>query len=257
VSAASLTSVYSRRRVGRSAAPTPEDSPAAAETRMLGWRITGCRAQGGPACKEGVAIMNGLLRHVRSVRLVGSAVLVVLLFAFSSGALGQDYIIDQSFEGGLGLSYSIPMHDPLGQEITPALDHVDVVEFCTDDMDYGPPSPPPSLLVEIRDDSISGPLLGTSDVVCPEDGFAGVTRFTFGFSVPLVPGQRYVLRLRQVSGQNWGMQFDGFAIDRYLGGRLIVYGQPRERQDTWFREGVWPVSAAASSTWSRIKLLFR
>jgi hypothetical protein len=31
-----LTGVYSRRRVGRSAAPIPGDSPAGAETRMLG-----------------------------------------------------------------------------------------------------------------------------------------------------------------------------------------------------------------------------
>jgi hypothetical protein len=33
--ASRLTSVYSRRRVGCSAAPTPRDSPAAAETRVL------------------------------------------------------------------------------------------------------------------------------------------------------------------------------------------------------------------------------
>jgi hypothetical protein len=199
----------------------------------------------------------------RSGVLLAAAALVFL----ASLASAQDFVVDQAADNfAPGVYYGIWSHTPLGQEFTPSLDHVDVVELrihattCT------------LFQVLIREDTIQGEILGSATKILDWPN-APVERFEFDEPVPLVPGQRYVIEVRDLSGADGSL---GIRWTKpYSGGRLICHGVPWNSWDAWFREGVWvfpPVLTAANpwfrdgvgaftpveaTTWGAIKSMFR
>jgi hypothetical protein len=124
--------------------------------------------------------------------------------------------------GGFGFGSA-----PLGQEFTPSLAALDIVEIIIGPRDTGTVA-----VVNIRKDSITGPLVGTS-----LPGTFGETAIHFDFAglVALVPGDRYVIEAVLISGPAFGPVF---SEDLYPGGRGIVLGSPLAGRDMGFREGL-------------------
>ncbi len=180
------------------------------------------------------------------------AVLLLVTTPLIAGA--QDYIVDQANDGfEPSLFWSIWLFAPFGQEFTPTYDHVDVVEMWSYDLQGG--GIPSVLMVQIRVDVIDGPVIGTSDYVSVQPDDDGPAYFAFAAPVPVVPGERYVIRLLNTGDWNWGVGVeDGTG---YPGGRIIYYGVPDETNDAWFREGVLHPTSVSARSWGAIKSLYR
>jgi hypothetical protein len=104
-----------------------------------------------------------------------------------------------------------------------------VVELWTRDFSYGGSGA--RLVVNIRESTIYGPILGTSNILQLPEGFYGVTHFTFPSVVPLTPGQKYVIEVVVVAGGSWAF-YDSWAVQS-SGGPYSTY--PGE---TWIVSGV-------------------
>lgn len=117
---------------------------------------------------------------------------------------------------------------PLGQEFTPSLTGLDTVEIL-----IGPRDPATVAIVKIREDSITGLVVGTS-----LPGVFGIDAIHFDFAalVALAPGNRYVIEPVLISGPGFGPVFS--TTDTYAGGRGIVSGSPISDRDMGFREGL-------------------
>jgi hypothetical protein len=151
-------------------------------------------------------------------------------------------LVDQENVVPVSLYDSIQYFSPVGQSFTPMLPGLDVVEFWTADFSgnngYGG-----ELYVNIREASIYGPILGTSDTLQLPDNFYGLTRFTFPALVSLKPGNKYVMEVVVVGGKdwiifyNWGIGSGGGPYSTYPGGDWILDGVEMSNNDLWFREG--------------------
>lgn len=127
-------------------------------------------------------------------RLFSTAAMTVA-FSMAPATVGaHPFIVDQHNDGFVPPFYqNIQLLGPMGQEFTPSLAFLDVVELHTADLvsnDGGA-----ALQLNIRALTIFGAILGTSLVVPLADGFFGVTHFDFPVPVPLVPGGSSSLRL--------------------------------------------------------------
>ncbi|MGI8997376.1 MAG: hypothetical protein ACR2GW_11980 [Pyrinomonadaceae bacterium] len=152
---------------------------------------------------------------VKWVRVVSIATLFFCLSATS--VLADPIIIDQrnddfTPQGGFGFAAG-----PLGQEFTPTLSGLNVVEIL-----IGLNIPNSVGGVNIRIGSISGAIIGTSNLTTVDPnlppGFS-VLRFNFASVVPLVPENIYVIELFLVSG-GYGPVFSD--TDTYARGRAIA-----------------------------------
>lgn len=175
------------------------------------------------------------------------AVMSLLLFAGASRAGAQ---VDQHNDAfAPNLFNSIQLTGPIGQEFTPTLSSLQFVDLYTQDSDNTDPAGA-LLHVLIRQNSISGAILGiSSDVPLPE-GFNGVTHFSFFSPVSLLPGSTYVIQAEVVSGENWSLgRTDLSPIDTYPQGRPITFGAPETDglADFWFREGISEVPELPAS----------
>jgi len=169
---------------------------------------------------------------------------------FYSGVVwAHPFTIDQANDlGPPPGALSIPPFSPIGQEFTPTLSSLDVVELTTNE---GLPGTPGNgigadLFVRIRSGSIIGTILGTSSTVSlpdPSDFTLELTHFDFPSSVPLTPGDLHVIEVVQSGGDP---RYLWTANSFYPGGVRIVngLGEP-DRVDFWFREG--PVSVPEPS----------
>ena len=159
-----------------------------------------------------------------------------LLFAvFPSIASAHSFTIDQFNDPASPLAAFINQ-PPLGQEFTPTLASLNVVELMI--MDSLPTDGVgSSVTVNIRSGSIAGPLLGSSTLVLPNaygGGTFALTHFDFLAPVPLVPGNLFLIDLVATGG--------GFTVavnpsDTYAGGRFISNGNIVSNFDMVFREG--------------------
>jgi FIMAH domain-containing protein len=149
--------------------------------------------------------------------------------------------VDQQQTDGGGFGSSILYAGPLGQEFTPTLDALNFVDLLIADAELDGAGA--TISVNIREDSITGTLLGSSLPVSLPDGF-GVSeispgaevRFVFATPVALTPGNRYVIEITQSAGGNFFAR--GSYPDPYSGGRAIFQGLPAALDDFFFREGL-------------------
>ena len=93
-----------------------------------------------------------------------------------------------------GTHFSIQILSPVGQSFTPTLPGLDVVELWTEDFANGN-GLGSELYVNIREATIDGPILGTSDILELGDNhpfnqfpFSIATHFTFPSFISLTPG---------------------------------------------------------------------
>ena len=132
----------------------------------------------------------------------------------------------------------------LGQGFTPTLPGLDAVLLGLYDVS-GSTTSGAVYRVNIRQDSITGAILGTSEEVAIPDGyssrFSGLVHFDFSARVSLVPGRLYVIQPERVSGE--GLHWDGHWPNPYAGGSLWQRGAPLENIDLVFVEGLHETSA--------------
>jgi hypothetical protein len=198
--------------------------------------------------------------HKFFVLLLLVSLLVISLYPFQIvqaadgiAVVDQTHIVDYPVYGG---HFSIQILSPVGQSFTPMISGMDAVDLWTEDFangnGYGA-----ELYVNIREATIYGTILGTSDTLQLPDNypfhqypFSYGTHFTFPSLISLTPGEVYVIEVVVVGGldwewialHNWGVASFGYAdspgyVD-YAGGMQIVNGVESPGSDLWFQEGL-------------------
>jgi hypothetical protein len=145
--------------------------------------------------------------------------------------------LDQSFDPGFGASGVgwnwVQAHQPIGQSFTPAFPRLWYVELGLDNPSAGPVS----LTLNVRQGTISGPIVGTASLTVPVTGSNNPKFFSAVFlpfpGVPVTPGMTYVLDLVGSGSDTvqWYVQSGG----TYPGGTAIEGGAPDSSQDYIFR----------------------
>lgn len=175
---------------------------------------------------------------LRSTRAVLVAAILLALWIFPATIRAHPFTVDQVNDAFVPpLFDSIQLLSPIGQEFTPALSFLNVVELYTSDFARGNGTGA-SLFVNLRLSTITGAIAGTSSVLVLPDNFSGISHFDFPSIVSLVPGNLYVIEVIVASGDNWGLGSSGGPSSTYPGGNWIVQGVPGPNNDFWFREGV-------------------
>jgi hypothetical protein len=104
-----------------------------------------------------------------------------------------------------------------------------------------------SVSISLRGESITGPILGTSDAVSLPDGFGngsrGFVNFFFATPVQLTPGTTYYFQPVVQSDDTFVALGDRFY--NYSGGNAYLSGVANATLDLWFREGIVDVQVAA------------
>ena len=90
------------------------------------------------------------------------------------------------------------------------------------------------LQVKIREKTITGNIIGTSEITSVPDEFDGVVAFNFPSFIPLTPSNLYVIDITYIKGDNFGI---GGGFNDYPSGCAIVLGQTVSTEDIWFAEG--------------------
>jgi hypothetical protein len=180
----------------------------------------------------------------------------------------QSFIVDQSntnFDPRFLLYQNIEFFSPIGQEFTPTLTSLNTVELVTENFDGAEPS---TLLVNIRQGTITAPIIGTSlPITIPSGSFGSfsLNRFDFPSAVPLVPGSIFIIQVVPVlGGDRRGIGSTGGPLSTYPGGNQILGGVPQPNNDLWFEEGITSIpepslalSILAFGTFGAISMLKR
>jgi hypothetical protein len=165
------------------------------------------------------------------------ALAAALSFTPLLGYTQGTFLYDQqsSDESNLGGGASnIQMNQPIGQSFTPQLSSVEFVRlYLTDSVFDGLGA---TIRVNLRADSITGSVLGSSDAISVSDRFVGPANFFFSSSVPVSPGTIYYFQPEVVSGGLFSVYaYNSFG---YAGGTAYSQGVAVPGWDLWFREGI-------------------
>jgi hypothetical protein len=156
----------------------------------------------------------------------------------TSLAPGQGTLLyDQQAGGpsvGEGDYLLIQTNGPIGQSFVPSLSSVGFVALAFHD-----PNPGNNLgatvYVNLRQDSITGPILGSTQPLSMPDGFAyNATNFFFSTPIAITPGTTYYLEPVVQSGDLWDTIYYHYG---YPNGSAFIQGNPNP-WDLWFREGI-------------------
>jgi hypothetical protein len=149
------------------------------------------------------------------------------------------YVVDQS---NVALpdsnSYNIYLA-PMGQQFTPTLYALDAIELKVSDASCSiVGSSGGSLRLNLREATITGKIIGTTEAMHFPNCFHGILRFNFPAFIPVTPGQVYVMEAIHVSG-NTSVLYMNESPDNYNGGDFIMNGTVKTGKDLWFREGLF------------------
>ena len=170
---------------------------------------------------------------------------IATLFASQVCAIGQGFIFDQQSSTTSANAFAgVIMQNsyPLGQSFTPTLAGIDFVQLAFRDKNIGN-GLGATVYMNVRSDSITGTILGTTAPVSMPDGFgtgpnAAVATFFFSSTVSLQPETLYYLEPIVQSGDQWVI-CDGEYF--YFRGTEIGLGTSFPASDLWFREGTFTV----------------
>ncbi len=149
----------------------------------------------------------------------------------------QNLVFNSAMVFGLALPY--------GQEFMPTFDKVNFVEVLLRDQRRGDAfgtTAGGTFAVNIREDSIDGTVLGTSEIIELPDGF-GVEQwkpvlFKFSNLVSLIPGKRTVIEMLYLEGDPFSVAEAAFLNDVFPEGRRYFSGVPEEMFDMYFKVGL-------------------
>jgi hypothetical protein len=133
-----------------------------------------------------------------------------------------------------GGSVAFQSLSPYGQSFTPMLSSIGFVQLQLTDKNSGK-SLGGTLVVNLRSDSITGTILGSTTPLLLSDGFSGLTTFLSSTAVALTPETIYYLEPIVQSGDQWTINAGEY---NYPGGMVFGNGGPAPASDVWFREGI-------------------
>jgi len=133
-----------------------------------------------------------------------------------------------------GTTAPISSNQPIGQSFTPTLSQVGFIRLYLGDSVFNGIGA--TVYVNLRQDSITGPILSSTQPVFMPDAFVGHPDFLFASPVPVTPGAIYYVQPVVQSGDsNWAIVSYNY---NYPGGTAFGGGQPTPPFDLWFREGI-------------------
>jgi len=167
------------------------------------------------------------------------ALMLSALLAHGQGT----FIYDQQSatnSGPAGGDGGAPIHadSPMGQSFTPSLSGVGFVQMKFNDAFNGD-GVGASVYINLRADSITGPILGSTAAVFMPDRFSfGITNLFFTGPIAVAPGTTYFLEpvIQSFAGNDWGVIVS--SLYNYPGGTAFFLGNPDPTTDLWFREGI-------------------
>jgi hypothetical protein len=122
---------------------------------------------------------------------------------------------------------------PFGQSFTPSFASVGFIRVRL--LDNTPSNGLGATVhVNLRSDSITGTILGSTAPVDVPDGSLGSVSFLFPEPIAVIPGTKYYFDLA-ISGDLWKADATEY---NYAGGEAVMLGLGRAASDLWFREGV-------------------
>jgi hypothetical protein len=167
-------------------------------------------------------------------RIISTALLLLVLQSRGQVAFVYDQqSADESFIAGS--SVGIQAYSPMGQSFTPRFSSVGFARIYMSDGNFGN-SLGATLYLNLRANSITGPILGTTDPVSMRDSFSGPVNFFFATPVPVVPGITYFLQPAVQTGDAWNALI--YNTYNYPGGTAFELGVNQGVNDLWFREGI-------------------
>ena len=165
---------------------------------------------------------------------------VAFLIVGLTGVARADIVIIDQANAFFPPDFQATVTAMTGQEFTPTLSSLNLVRLRFGDLHPGN-GVGPTLFVNIREGSISGPIIGTSNGFTFSDNFnlnldAGIiVEFPFPTAVALAPGNLYVIEFVVTDEEVFAT---GMLLDRYPAGRAIMGGVPSPGADFIFIEGV-------------------
>ena len=164
----------------------------------------------------------------------GKIILIILftICAISSTARADYYfIVDQSHMANVDSWHNLSYHK-FAQEFLPSFSSMDTVDVAIHTNEGA------ILRLNIRDGSVDGYLIGTSEELYLPPLFTDMAHFIFASPVPLVPGDSYIIDVRLVGGSaDIASSFEGGG---YSEGRMFIDGinTPTDDSDIIFRTGL-------------------
>ena len=183
-------------------------------------------------------------------------VLVAALLSLPTFCVGADEWDQRNdpstFYGITNLAY-YPLQ---GQEFVPDLARMNIAQLWIDGSYCEDECGSLDLSVRLREESIFGTLLATSEIQSLASGFRGIVTLNFP-DTTLSPGNKYVLEivLGPYDGLGiWGVVYTSPpSFEDYERGNRIYDGVVQRIQDLWFREGFAATVPVANTTWGSIK----
>jgi hypothetical protein len=124
------------------------------------------------------------------------------------------------------------------QSFTPALASVGFIRLYIAD-EEAPDALGAAIYINLRSDSITGPILASTATVPLPNSYVGTVNFLFNNNVPVTPQTTYYFEvLRQGGADTWTANI---SVYNYGGGTLYTSGLPSSSNppsDMWFREGI-------------------
>jgi hypothetical protein len=133
-----------------------------------------------------------------------------------------------------GFTTQIQPYQPFGQSFVPALSSIGFLRLYLSDTTF-PNGPGAAIYVNLRTDSITGPVIAATSPVLMPGGFFGYTNFFFPAPAAVTPGTTYYLQPVVDSGNPYTELLPGFT---YSGGTAFSSGTADQFHDLWFREGI-------------------
>ena len=167
----------------------------------------------------------------------------VAILLMASCALGQGtFVFDQQSNTdetpqvyGVG---TLMYPASFGQSFTPTLPTVGFIRLKFNDGSLAD-GRGATLYVNLRTDSITGPILSSTAPVTMPNLFTGTTDFYFPTEVPVTPGLVYYFEPVLQSSPGLAWYIDVSTYYNYLGGTAFYNGLPQTSgADLWFREGL-------------------
>jgi hypothetical protein len=168
---------------------------------------------------------------------IALAILMLVAFGTLPASAQGTFVYDQQSaieSTGGGIAVTIQTHQPIGQSFTPGLSSIGFVRLFLIDNTFN--SLGATVYVNLRSDSITGPILASTDPVFMPDGFGGYPNFFFALPVAITPGQTYYFQPIVQSGDSWSLV--AYNSYYYPGGMGFNAGIAIPNSDLWFREGI-------------------
>lgn len=196
------------------------------------------------------AFIASFRRLVPPVRMLA----VTALLVSSAVATTHAYQVDQENTATPNLSWNLHDLAPIGQSFVPAASVMNVVE-----LDLGTTGSfitLASFTVRVRADSMSGPVLATSDTLRLPGPSRALRRFTFTPPLDVTPGREHVLEVLWIGGTTTMLAYGNTVAvpgDR----EAWVSGVPDAQAALWFRTGYDNELPTERRSWGEIKSRWR